>query len=926
METNTKLIIGVVIMVLAVFSGVTIYWQFEKDWIKLYSDGDLIAKEKWVVNAERTYIVKDSWYDRNVKCPKIIDMGGHETATRCYYPDQYYESLSRSLIRTGISAQETSDQYLVTKKSPNYMYGTRGSYAGYVIESMFFNKKTERVEEFPENYLVNWAPRDTRNYKLEWRIESLDEINLPDGLYHDCEYVFGNIKIDLKNHCSDLEYAEIKDQSKIYFIFNNKRGEQDFDLSLTDPVWLLHSADPYLVSRWSCEGNFDDSVGSNHGSQSGGVSINRGVRGRACEFDGSNDFINATDLTVMNSSQNWSVSSWAYSLSGSGAIWGKDTDDGCGGASNDLWNLIDFTSNNLRVLIGCQAEGSAYSHTTSGTDYTNQWVHITITHLSNGSIEFYINGISEDSGVDTNNWTTTTCFTIGGRRCTGTYSPFNGTIDEVRIYNTSLTASEISSLYNSTKSYHFNIKTTPTEGLVDESGLVGHWTMNAKDGSNSATAKDVSGQGNDGTVTSATFTNEGRFKEGYKFDGSGDYVTTGINISEFSFQRTDNFSISIWFKPNTTNINYAGIIQHQDPLNFDGWNMYIITNNQIGFVLASSGTDKYSAVTGSNTINVNEWNHAVLTYNGSSDVSGFNLYVDGVLKSLSPTDNDCGASIIYSTATAMIGRRDYSDIDFAGSIDEVRIYNRSLSSTEVANLYNGTKSNHFTIKTDPSLGLNNETGLVGLWHFDSKDGSNSTTAIDSSGQGNNGTVSGATFTNEGRFKEGYSFDGDDDRIDITGTNPPLTGNFTVSAWVYPLQADNAWHSIIGRDSYIDNVWIALKENTNDFSVYLEDVIQTSTTGGNLWTNNQWNHIAITYNGSLVQTYVDGIFKENLPGTYSGVIGSSNVGLNIGDVGAYDMNGSIDEVRIYNRALTPTEIAGLYSGTKSRHLNILEVIG
>jgi len=226
---------GTVIMVLLVFSGIVLEWQFDKDFTSLYRDGDLIAKSKWIVNAERTYINKNTWYRTNVICPRIIDNGGYETATRCYYADDTYEPLSRSLIGTAIDFINQTTSYLVRKSTPNYKYGTRGSYAGYVIEEMTF-VDIEQMEEFPNKYTVNWSPKDTRNYKLVWKIENLKQINLPDGEYHNCNYQFGKIKIDLKDDCNKLEKAEIIDQSKIYFYFNNERGEQLFDLTLVDPT------------------------------------------------------------------------------------------------------------------------------------------------------------------------------------------------------------------------------------------------------------------------------------------------------------------------------------------------------------------------------------------------------------------------------------------------------------------------------------------------------------------------------------------------------------------------------------------------------------------------------------------------------------------------------------------------------------------
>lgn len=232
----TATVVAGVIIVVAMFGGVEVKWEFDKDWVSLYREDVLIAKEKWMVEAERTYFKLDSWYDKNVKCPKIEDLGGYRTETRCYYPDDYYEQLSRSLINTKLELENTSKSYIVTKTVPSYKYGTKGAYAGKVKEVMVFEPPTSE-ENFPTSYTVSWKPTDTRNYRLVWRVESLKHVELPDGNYTNCDYTFGYVKIDLKDECEKLDYAEIKDNSKIYFHFKNQRKEQEFDITLVDPVW-----------------------------------------------------------------------------------------------------------------------------------------------------------------------------------------------------------------------------------------------------------------------------------------------------------------------------------------------------------------------------------------------------------------------------------------------------------------------------------------------------------------------------------------------------------------------------------------------------------------------------------------------------------------------------------------------------------------
>ncbi|KKL77185.1 hypothetical protein LCGC14_2037440, partial [marine sediment metagenome] len=226
----TKIINGGVITIILVLSLFTLTWDFDKEESSLYRDGDLLAKHRWEVDAQRTYINKNSWYRTNIMCPKIIKDGGYETPTRCYYAPDTYQMLSRSIKNTDLNINE----FTVYRNTPHYKYGTRGSYAGF-LEEIFKFEQTKSELEFPKQYNIKWEPKDTRNYKLVWRVWKLVNLSLPDGEYHNCVYNPYGVKIDLKGDCSRLEKAVVKDNS-IFFYFNPEKGTQYMDVSLVDPV------------------------------------------------------------------------------------------------------------------------------------------------------------------------------------------------------------------------------------------------------------------------------------------------------------------------------------------------------------------------------------------------------------------------------------------------------------------------------------------------------------------------------------------------------------------------------------------------------------------------------------------------------------------------------------------------------------------
>lgn len=230
MEKNVfyKIVAGVFVVVAAI-AGVSLSLVFDDEYTTFYRDGTIIARERWEVHAERTYFNLDSWYDENVKCPRVIEDGGRKTRTRCYYPEDYYESMSRSLIGTDIYASSDS----IFKETPYYAYGTRGSYAGILTERFDFINPTTDIEEFPKNYSVEWKPRDTRNYQLVWRISYLKNVD-KQGRFYDCQYQFGYAKIDLRESCEQMEYVEIQGNTlRVYY--TPMRDNQYLKPILIDP-------------------------------------------------------------------------------------------------------------------------------------------------------------------------------------------------------------------------------------------------------------------------------------------------------------------------------------------------------------------------------------------------------------------------------------------------------------------------------------------------------------------------------------------------------------------------------------------------------------------------------------------------------------------------------------------------------------------
>ncbi|PYS25775.1 MAG: hypothetical protein DMG11_22200, partial [Acidobacteria bacterium] len=197
------------------------------------------------------------------------------------------------------------------------------------------------------------------------------------------------------------------------------------------------------------------------------------------------------------------------------------------------------------------------------------------------------------------------------------------------------------------------------------------------------------------------------------------------------------------------------------------------------------------------------------------------------------------------------------------------------------------------------------SGPVAAYSFDAGTG---TTLVDLSGNGNAGTITSGTWTASGKYGSALVFNGTSSRVTINDSaSLHLTAGMTLEAWVYPTVTPSGWTDLIYKQ--------------ND-SYYLE---AASTAGvgptvggtfGNGWQNsaagsvlpvNTWTHVAATFDGAKLAFWINGINVASQP--QSSPLTVSTLPLQIGGDSLYGQNftGRIDEVRVYNRALTQTEL-------------------
>ncbi len=238
---------------------------------------------------------------------------------------------------------------------------------------------------------------------------------------------------------------------------------------------------------------------------------------------------------------------------------------------------------------------------------------------------------------------------------------------------------------------------------------------------------------------------------------------------------------------------------------------------------------------------------------------------------------------------------------------------------------NTTHSDADSDNTTALLNWNNS--LVGWWRMNEASGG--TLVQDFSGYGNNGTWSGNTTSNvtSGQFGNALSFDGVNDYVNAGNDNSisNLSENFSVLVWfkLYSLPEAGQYPHIVSQRDLSSSTWNIIVHS--DFNGNLSFSVPYSTTAANgrIITPilNTWYHLSVVIQTKVIYMYINGVeqsYVSRTTGVGTRTLNSSipiGIGNRIG--GGRDVNGSIDEVRIYNRALSANEISASYNASLYR---------
>jgi chitodextrinase len=615
-------------------------------------------------------------------------------------------------------------------------------------------------------------------------------------------------------------------------------------------------AGPGLIAAWSFDegtgASAADATGHGHaGAISGATWTTQGRFGNALSFDGLNDWVTVGSSALLDLSSGMTVQAWVFPTATSGIrdVLLKE------GPSADIYNLYARNWRGLpesNVFVGGSnkvAEGATLP--------ANVWTHLAGTY-DGSAVRLFVNGVQVGSAPISGAIATSSgVLRIGGNSLWGEF--FQGRIDEVRIYNRALTAAEIQT-----------DMVTPVGGT---------------------TAPDTTPPGRSGglpTGTLAAGTTQATLSLTTSESASCRYATTaGVPYASMAgtFTTTGATAHSTTVAGLASGGSYSYHVRCQD-----GAGNANTSDFTISFTVAqpadttppvrSSGlpTGPLAAGTTQATLSLATDENATCRYATTAGT---------VYAAMSSTFATTGTTT-HSTNVSVVS-------DGAAYTFHVRCQDAA----------GNPNTTDFTIGFSVAL----PADLVAAYGFNEGAG---TTVADASGRGHTGTISGATWTTQGRFGPALSFDGANDWVTIDHSALlSLTTGMTLEAWVLPTAPGTTWRNVLIKERLgveVYNLYAGTETGVPaTYVVSAGPSAPLDAVGVTAVPVDTWTHLAATYDGTTLRLHVNGVEAGSRP--VSGALVTSTGALRIGGNSIWGefFQGQIDEVRIYSRALSAAEI-------------------
>jgi len=420
--------------------------------------------------------------------------------------------------------------------------------------------------------------------------------------------------------------------------------------------------------------------------------------------------------------------------------------------------------------------------------------------------------------------------------------------------------------------------------LPPTSNLVAWWKLDEGSGT---IAVDSSGKGHDGTAQATPEWVDGRsgYGKALYFDGSNP-APAWVNCGTWNPSAgTGQLTVALWVRwDGPVEGVWQGLIAKRDGGGSQGtrmmWDIFIHKDK---YSIQFSRAGSYPPC-GNRVLPIGQWSHVAATFDGTTMI----FYIDG--EETGRGDFSFGTK---TDSTIIIGALNWNGGNgFHGALDDIRLYNNALSPAEIKSL------------AAPQPVTQPTSNLVAWWKFDEGMG---TTALDWSGHGHHGTLEGDPQWVAGYDGGGLEFDGVGDFVDCG--NVDTTDEVTVTAWI-------KWNGNKGQ-AIISKVTNPRKKDydisiiKNGLQLWYESTGQAvNIESDRIIPTNEWTHIAIAfYTHSSGKMYINGVFEKSWNTTEDRDVSKQpvNIGRRAGTYNSNYFEGIIDNVRIYNKALTQAEI-------------------
>jgi hypothetical protein len=419
-------------------------------------------------------------------------------------------------------------------------------------------------------------------------------------------------------------------------------------------------------------------------------------------------------------------------------------------------------------------------------------------------------------------------------------------------------------------------------------GLVGSWSFNGPD-MNATQTVDRSGQNNHGTLTNGPTRTAGKIGQALQFDGDADTYINAGNSTTLDLGTNDQ-TIALWVNLNSTQpLSHSTLVSKGGEWHdIEGYALIFKVGDDSVIYYVSDGTTRNNDMfLPSSGIADNQWHHVVIVHDRDTAVY---FYIDGTLRRTVDAAFN-GTDISNTGKNLVIGGHWANNWHSTGLFDDVRIYNRALSDLEIKRLYN--------IGAGSKLGVTRtlvEDGLVGHWTFDGEH-SGPGYVLDVSGNNTTGVLTNGPQPTDGQIGQAFEFNGEDAYIAVGNAG---SGIQTIAFWMYA--HDTTTRDIIDLDG-TDQIQLngGGQITATDFPAA---TIYVDGEAGNSVTPNTWHHILVTDATGVNATALE-----------IGRVTTSN-----------EFDGILDDIRLYNRVLSPDELQRIYNGTKESRVSVTTSAG